>query len=262
MARAEIRINQTGGAGVGSPGISRDDLIIASAVELRNVDNNGVTQWFWQLLDIPEGSAASLANPTSAVATFTPDVYGTYRVYLRVNDGRGRRGREAYATAIVRDPAGFREPAYLEGSESNFQLSPGVFNRVGGLHEIRRRMKAIDNRTDQYEQLAMGGGTSVDFEVDWDLPDAHVVWLEMSATASTNMRLTAYGNAARSELLYDSGAVNATVNDWFDNRPWVASRTRGNGLEESFGQRKIYFTLANNSGVATDVNVGWRIQAL
>lgn len=257
MPSAEIRINQPGGPGTGSPGISRDDLLLHTSVELRNVDDNGVQRWFWSLLDKPPGSTATIANPNSAVATFTPDVYGTYRIYLRVNDGRGRRGMEVVRTAIVRDPAGFRPPAYLEGVDSNFQLSPGVFNEVGGLHEVRRRMTSLDNRDNRYAILGLaGGGGLLDFDIDWPLPDAHVVWLEMSSTATTAVFLSIYANAARTERVFDSGVVNP-LTGWFYNVPFVATRTQARGLENG----KIYFTVENDD-VLSDIYVGWRIQAL
>ncbi|NWG12949.1 MAG: tandem-95 repeat protein [Acidobacteria bacterium] len=41
----------------------------------------------WSIIAKPDGSAATLANPASVEATFTPDLTGTYVIQLIVNDG-------------------------------------------------------------------------------------------------------------------------------------------------------------------------------
>jgi YD repeat-containing protein len=51
-----------------------------------DVDTNTLN-FNWTLIDIPVGSAAKLSNGSVENPTFTPDVAGTYRVELIVNDG-------------------------------------------------------------------------------------------------------------------------------------------------------------------------------
>lgn len=51
-------------------------------------DSNGDTlSHAWQILSLPQGSSASLENPTSVTPTITPDLIGTYSIELIVNDG-------------------------------------------------------------------------------------------------------------------------------------------------------------------------------
>lgn len=66
---------------------SREDLTIGVAATLTNNDNTGVVSWAWTFVSIPPGSAATIVNPTSATATFTPDVVGSYLINLVVSDG-------------------------------------------------------------------------------------------------------------------------------------------------------------------------------
>src|SRR3990172_13081551 len=77
MASAEIEINGVAG--------SEEDLELGVEVTLTNVDDTGVTDWLWELLDIPTGSIAVLADETTDTATFTPDVEGSYLIKLTVN---------------------------------------------------------------------------------------------------------------------------------------------------------------------------------
>lgn len=41
----------------------------------------------WRFASVPAGSSATITNPTSDVASFVPDVPGSYQVRLRVDDG-------------------------------------------------------------------------------------------------------------------------------------------------------------------------------
>ena len=49
--------------------------------------NSNPLTYSWTLLSKPAGSAAALANPTSATPTFTVDRAGDYTIRLIVNDG-------------------------------------------------------------------------------------------------------------------------------------------------------------------------------
>src|SRR5690606_9071875 len=100
MAGASIVINQTGIATPGAPSVSRDDLVIGSAVTLSNHNDNGVRSWRWELLGKPMDSTATLSNSSLPSTTFTPDVAGTYRIRLYVNEGT--RGETDTRVAIVR----------------------------------------------------------------------------------------------------------------------------------------------------------------
>lgn len=58
---------------------------IGSTVVLTNSDNSGVTSWQWIILAKPTGSAATLSTPTSASASFTADVEGSWLIKLVTN---------------------------------------------------------------------------------------------------------------------------------------------------------------------------------
>jgi len=82
------RINNTPPAANAGP-----DQSVATSVQVTlngtgssDPDNNPLT-YAWSLTSKPVGSAAAITNTTSATATFTPDVAGSYTVQLIVNDG-------------------------------------------------------------------------------------------------------------------------------------------------------------------------------
>lgn len=77
MASASIEINGSAN--------SADFLPLNTPVQLSNDDTGGEVSYLWELLDIPEGSIASLTNPAIENPLFTPDVEGTYLVRLTVN---------------------------------------------------------------------------------------------------------------------------------------------------------------------------------
>ena len=132
MAAAEIIIIQ---GGIGAPaGQSNDELVTGQVVELRNSDigNSGVGSWRWTLVARPLDSTAVLLNAQSAVAQFTPDQPGTYRIRLDVNGGGDVQTQQRLG--VVRATLGggtlaslaVRIPAAGEAAEANW---PG---NVGG----------------------------------------------------------------------------------------------------------------------------------
>lgn len=143
MPSAVIRIDQPThpAAPVGTPGRSRDDLVAGSLVQLRNADDTGVRSWLWSLVSKPQGSAAALANPASAVASFTPDLVGSYLVKLAINGGNAR-GLLQRRVAIVRDISGLRIPAAGEEDEANYLIG-GVENEDGWWPDLQEFLEMI-----------------------------------------------------------------------------------------------------------------------
>lgn len=251
MPAALIKIDQPANPSpFGTAGKARDDIILNAPVTLRNADNTGVQRHFWRILDMPPESSVALSNPTSPNATFVPDVYGTYRVYLRVNDGTGRRGMEDTRTVIVRDPAGFRAPAYLEGSDSNFQVSPGVHNGVGWLHELRRFRTAWDNR-DLPLIYTVAGSATLDFETPWKLRDGELSFLEVTGVC-TSCRFSIFQDAARTIELYRSASVNLTT-PFRMNQPLTLY---------NMDSVEVYWRIENLTGASDDFTIKARIRAL
>jgi hypothetical protein len=125
MPGASIVCNQPTGAGAGSPGVARNDLWKNQAIILAQ-GAGGNTQFLWELLDKPPGSAATLSTPTAASSGFTPDAIGTYRIRLTTNTGgpgnvQIRVFRVRYGSSGVLESRGWAYPAYEEQSdESNY----------------------------------------------------------------------------------------------------------------------------------------------
>jgi len=86
MPGAVITIDQPTGAGAGTPGVARRDLWKNQLVNL-TVATSGNSSIEWALIDVPPGSAATLTNADQPVASFTPDLRGTYRIQLITNGG-------------------------------------------------------------------------------------------------------------------------------------------------------------------------------
>jgi len=83
MATPTIEINQTPLV-AGGPGVSREDLVLGVPV-VGTAPANGAGSYSWEL-GVPPGSSATLSNGNTATCSFTPDVRGTYLLYL-VFDG-------------------------------------------------------------------------------------------------------------------------------------------------------------------------------
>jgi len=121
---AQITINQSGGAGPGTPGEARKDIWLAQAVQL--VSSGTGSTFLWELLDKPASSVATLSTPTASSSGFTPDQVGTYRVRLSV-DGGGAGNvvtlviRVRYTSTGVLTRRGWAMPAVEEfDTENNY----------------------------------------------------------------------------------------------------------------------------------------------
>jgi len=151
LAYSRIIITQS--AVSGAAGTARDDIALftgANEVTFSNDPdgNYGVATYAWTLLEAPVGSVAVLTNPTSAVCTLEPDVYGSYVVALSVN-GLGR-GTEGYSETIVgcrydevipaTTVGKWRVPAWLDKSLANWSG-----NSRGAQPEIHKFMDEVRN---------------------------------------------------------------------------------------------------------------------
>src|SRR5690606_10675694 len=96
----------------------------------------------------------------------TPDVVGTYRLRLTVNNGA--RGETDVRVAIVRDSEGLRIPAAGEGEEANYPIGDGTLNDQGYWPDLSRlletsRIQEYHYRYDVVLQLeALGSSDGVE----------------------------------------------------------------------------------------------------
>lgn len=117
---ANIRIDQSTGAGAGTSGQARSGLWLSQAISLVDTGTGFSGTRQWTLLDKPSGSAASLSGATSTPASFTPDVAGTYLVRLRWNASSANDDNKTLVMRVTKNSGGvdvplfFPRPAYLE----------------------------------------------------------------------------------------------------------------------------------------------------
>lgn len=204
MTSASIVINQ-GALPAGVASRSRDDLVVGVLVQLTNSVDEGVRGWRWALLASPPGSVAVLSNPVAPNPTFTPDLVGTYRLSLQVDEGNS--GQSDIRTAIVRDTDGLRVPAVGEDGESNYPLADGSLNTGGygpDLQALLERARAAGvadfymsltfDAAQALTYLGMNGNNAISstFQsfVQWLAPyDCEVVEVVLQ-----NIEAAAYGN--------------------------------------------------------------------
>jgi len=62
-------------------------VVAGDAVSLVGTNSHDCSQYLWQVTDAPAESSGALGNPDGPIATFTPDVVGTYEVGFCVSDG-------------------------------------------------------------------------------------------------------------------------------------------------------------------------------
>jgi hypothetical protein len=140
VATARIRIDQPAHPSqpVGQAGKPRRDLVLGQPVVVRNVDDTDVSRWLWSILDRPIGSTVVLASVSSPQAIFTPDVDGSYRIQLQVNDGLLEERQ--ILVAAIENSLGHRLPAAGEqANETNF---PGIPPDDGWSKDVERILRA------------------------------------------------------------------------------------------------------------------------
>lgn len=148
---ASIVINQTGKP-AGTPSQSRDDLALGTVVTLTN--STVETTYLWELLSKPVGSSAAIAGSILPVATFTPDVEGSYRIKLTTNSSE----TDIRIAAVKTTNLGLRKPATDEETE---------FDSVDGWGAaMQAAFDSID--ADAGISLKTDGSNKPSADIDWD----------------------------------------------------------------------------------------------
>lgn len=120
MANPQIVIDVSGES-AGSPGVARSFSYpkispTPPTVTLSLASVSGITAFYWEILDQPDGASASLSDSSAASPTFVPtaNIPGTYLIQCTVNNG------SAYArnaVAFLTPYQGIRLPAAGETLE-------------------------------------------------------------------------------------------------------------------------------------------------
>jgi hypothetical protein len=84
MSTPNIKIDQATRP-AGTAGQSRADGVLSQTVTLTDPANAGAGTHLWELFSRPPGSSATLSGSSTATATFTPDVRGTYLIRKTFN---------------------------------------------------------------------------------------------------------------------------------------------------------------------------------
>ncbi len=156
MAYSKIVISQN--AVSGAAGVSRDDIdlyaVASKEVVLTNDPDGdvGVRTWAWVILERPAGSVVVLVGSDTSSATFEADVYGRYKIGLRVN-GLGDY-TEGYSELIVGcrpvslgfDVAGDELLDWLPPSATEGFLANWSSNPYGAQPEIVKMMNQLRSR--------------------------------------------------------------------------------------------------------------------
>lgn len=257
MAVASIRFDQAANdIPTGQAGRARRDIVISAPVTLRNGNNAGVRRHQWTLLARPSGSSATIVNPTSAVATLTPDVHGWYRVGLAINTGQLALGEYQVRAFGVPDSADQARPAAgSRGDELNYDVS-GSPNTQGWAREINdHQMWSIDNRDSPFA-ITVTSGSSEDFEIDWGLPDAVLQFVSVTGNTAMVTRLNFYRDAARTEPLLELDGIDPSTGYIYNT---VTTLT---GATDTLEDRKVYATLFNDGLNPTNYVLRWRLKAV
>lgn len=252
-----IRFDQAANASpVGVAGRARRDLLIDAPVTLRNSDNTGARRWQWTLLAKPPGSSATVVNPTSAVATLTPDVHGWYRVGLAINTGKLSLGEYQVRAFAVTDTADQARPAAgAKGDELNHDVS-GSPNKQGWAREMNgNQLWSVDNRHDP-TSIEVNAGSTADFSITWGLPDALLQMLSVDSQGdSTATRVSFFRDAARTEVIHSIASFNPSAGYIFNTVTMLT------GFDDTLENRTIYARIYNDDAMNTTYSVAWRLKA-
>jgi hypothetical protein len=155
MVTAAIVINQIGKP-PGSPSVSRDDLDLV-AVSLTNNDDTGALSWLWEFVSKPIGSVAVISGSALPIASFTPDVRGSYLIKLTVDEIPSNPVTDTRIAAVKTSFLSIRKPVTSEQKE---------FDATDGWSRAMQAMiDAID--TDAALNLKKNGSNQPTSDINW-----------------------------------------------------------------------------------------------
>jgi hypothetical protein len=254
-----IRIDQAANPlPVGVPGRARRDLLLSSPVTLRNADPTGVRRYQWTLLSKPPDSTATVVNPTSAVATITPDKHGWYRVQLSINSGQASLEEVQVRCFAVPDTADQARPAAgSKGAELNYDVS-GSPNALGWAREMNEgHLWSIDSRHAPVT-WEVNGGASQDFAITWGKPDALLQMLSVDSNGTSTMtRVSFYRDAARTESILALGPFDPSGPPFLYNLVTMLT-----GATDTLENNTVYGTLFNDDAANGTYSVAWRLRSV
>jgi len=237
--------------GAGTPGVTREDGVVAQLATLTDPANAGMGFSFVWTLVVPEGSSTVLSSAIVEAPTFTPDIPGTYLAFLEVTDvttvqswtvdAIGQQVSTQGGFGVAQVVLGNRIPG--EGETVQF---PGTWQRAmdGILRPLDGQLPTVDEKgamvgtdgtpsagnpfvTDSDSRLAASGGT-LDDSYDFGGAGAGRTitadngFVELVHSAETGLRITT--GAVSVELSADpAGAGNSYLYTSTDHTLWLGS---------------------------------------
>ena len=152
-------------------------------------DANGDTLTFrWQFSSVPPGSSADLLNPDAQIATFTPDVAGTYVVNLTVNDGVASSNPDPVSVTVLATLALEEVDAFFGNEQLAWPYSSSATYSV---------TTSEQNCTLRSFRLEASGG---DFTM-----------IKVSATSSDPAVTASFSGLKESQIVSDGGSANFSL---------------------------------------------------
>ncbi len=154
-------VTASGGNGNASPIVNttintRAAVGVITSLTATATDPDGDTlQYLWSIIDVPGGSTATLATANQPVATFTPDLKGSYTVQVAVSDGTNEVTRTATIQAAQAATVGASVVGVTIESTSGGEQStvPVTFGQVFKPGEILENTLLSVRLTDGTQEL-------------------------------------------------------------------------------------------------------------
>lgn len=265
MATPIIRsVGSTSGAATGT---DRDDLVIGETVTLTDTAAaNAGHAYSWAFIDKPVESAASITNPTSATASFIPDVTGSYKVRCTV-DGTTSSSK---IMGVVLSMTGARIPAFREEEEY-----AGGGNTKGWHPSLTKFMRETDRLFSESSRSAfnvsrygvVADGTTNDTAamqsaINATKPDCRLYipagTIRLTAPLNLDGVATLVFSGADEDILYASHAPTFNTYEisghMFTSTNGVLPSTTLSGIRV-LGEKTFTIVSMNNSGLYGNINV-------
>ena len=211
---AQIQMQLNAGSAVAG---WRQDAVVADVVSLSLTSATGVSSYLWQLVGRPEGSTAGGPGPepltlsTSATASFTADLGGTYDIQCVVNAGGPSQKVLTAGCAILEtilDPAG--RPLRLIGPTEDAEDTHEPLVRQGWVKILNRWLRL----------LAAGSGSTTSQVAGWDPTLIRYFFLDGDNGNDSNI---GYMDAGAGDTINPAGRAWKTCGKFMANLPRIGA---------------------------------------
>lgn len=161
-----------------------------------NATSGGRLTYNWALTGVPDGSTATITNPTAVQATLATDAVGTYTVTLTVSDGF--KSQVASFTLVTVAPTPTILSDLVEPVSGAVQLS---LSTAQGSNTVSW---TVDGRT-------IGSGAAVTWDTTSFADGNHVVVAQIQSVAKYTLTATRTFQVAQSPVRFTSATITETA---------------------------------------------------